>query len=86
MTWKPLSQLPAFMSKFPTLLNYKMMGITPLDKSICQRSEFYDHCKVTKNYYLCGQLLGVFLRFFNKTTKLLQLWIIKEISGARFLR
>lgn len=30
MTWKQLSQLLAFVSKFPTLLYYKMMGITPL--------------------------------------------------------
>lgn len=30
MTWRQLSQLLAFLSKFPTLLFYKMMGITPL--------------------------------------------------------
>ena len=30
MTWRQLSQLLAFVSKFPTLLYYKMMGITPL--------------------------------------------------------
>ena len=30
MTWRPLSQLLAYVSKFPTLLYYKMMGITPL--------------------------------------------------------
>lgn len=30
MTWRQLSQLLAFVSKFPTLLYYKMKGITPL--------------------------------------------------------
>lgn len=30
MTWRQLSQLLAYVSKFPTLLYYKMMSITPL--------------------------------------------------------
>lgn len=34
MTWRQLSQLLAYMSKFPTLLYYKMMGITPLVKNV----------------------------------------------------
>ena len=34
MTWRQLSQLLAYVSKFPTLLYYKMKGITPLYKPI----------------------------------------------------
>lgn len=34
MMWRLLDQLLAYMSKFPTLLYYKMMGITPLVNNV----------------------------------------------------
>ncbi len=39
MTWRQLSQLLAYVSKFPTLLYYKMMGITPLIINTVNRSD-----------------------------------------------
>lgn len=38
MTWRQLSQPLAYVSKFPTLLDYKMMGITPLGSILCFES------------------------------------------------
>ena len=49
MTRRQLSQLLAFLSKFPTLLFYKMMGITPLVNNTMNQN-YPIRCKVTNKF------------------------------------